>query len=150
MAIIEAKRLFQDPEIPRQLCTIKANFPKLVQTINALQERIPLVKSVELVEKLQETLVLEPFKEKFAAVLKKNSGFSKMQKIAKVLSGSEEDFEGMDPNATANMANAPIVTCEVERTFSALKDLNTPKRACLTEEHIKDVLIIQCNSHTSL
>ena len=38
----------------------------------------------------------------------------------------------------------------VERTFSSLRDLNTPKRNRFTEEHIKDALIIQWNSHTAL
>eukprot|EP00095_Tigriopus_kingsejongensis_P009326 snap_masked-scaffold486_size158769-processed-gene-0.14 protein:Tk09326 transcript:snap_masked-scaffold486_size158769-processed-gene-0.14-mRNA-1 annotation:"hypothetical protein DAPPUDRAFT_258391" len=121
------------------------NFPVLVHTITALEGRLPLVKSMELVDELQEKLTLEPFAEKLKTVLKKNPGLDKMRKVAKVLKGSQEDFEGNDPNTTANLANAPMVTCDVERTFSALRDLNTPKRARLSEEHIKDVLIIQWN-----
>eukprot|EP00095_Tigriopus_kingsejongensis_P011962 maker-scaffold476_size161517-snap-gene-0.44 protein:Tk11962 transcript:maker-scaffold476_size161517-snap-gene-0.44-mRNA-1 annotation:"PREDICTED: uncharacterized protein LOC100897181" len=144
-AIVEAKKLFKDPEILPQLAILKGNFPVLVHTITALEGRLPLVKSMELVDELQEKLTLEPFAEKLKTVLKKNPGLDKMRKVAKVLKGSQEDFEGNDPNTTANLANAPMVTCDVERTFSALRDLNTPKRARLSEEHIKDVLIIQWN-----
>ena len=144
-AILEAKKLFQDPYIPAQLTIIKATFPLLVRTISSLQERLPLVKSVELVQKLQGTLTLEPFAGKLKAVLQKNPSYEKMEKIAKALQGSEEEILGQNPNVTTNMANAPIVTCDVERTFSVLKDINTPKRARLTEDHIKDVLMIQWN-----
>ena len=144
-AIMQAKKLFQGPHILPQLAIIKANFKVLVHTITALEERLPLVKSVELINQLQEKLTLEPFKEKLRAVLEKNPGLEKMKKVARVLNGSLEDLEGINPNTMANLANAPMVTCDVERTFSVLRDLNTPKRGSLTVEHIKDSLIIQWN-----
>ena len=149
-AIVEAKKLFQDLDIVPQLAVIKANFTVLIRTIKALEGRLLLVKSMEFVEKLQEELTLEPFAGKLKAVLGKNPGFAKMQQMAKALSGSEANLEGIDANQMANMANAPIVTCDVERTFSCLRDLNTPKRGSLNEEHIKDVLVIQWNNHTDL
>ena len=72
----------------------------------------------------------------------KNPGFDKIHKISKVLRGSEDDFEGEDPNLIAIKANAPVVTCDVERTFSLLKDVNSAKRWNLTEEHIKEIMMI--------
>lgn len=145
-AIVQAKKLFNDHDILPQLAIIKSTFPVLVHTITALERRLPLVQSMDLVEKLQEKLLLEPFAEKLKKVLEKNPGFKKLQMVARVLRGSIEDFEGEDPNSPAMFANAPIVTCDVERSFSYLRDLNAPKRSCLTEEHCKDNLIIQWNS----
>ena len=97
------------------------------------------------VEDLKETLTLEPFATKLKEVLMKNPGFDKIHKISKVLRGSEDDFEGEDPNLIAIKANAPVVTCDVERTFSLLKDVNSAKRWNLTEEHIKEIRMIQWN-----
>ena len=149
-AIIEAKSLFLDSEILPQLAIIRGNFSQLVHTITALEERLPLVRAMELVENLKDKLTLEPFAAKLHQVLDKNPGFNKMQQITKVLRGSEEAFEGSDANATAMMGNAPLVTCDVERTFSTLKDINSHKRASLTEDHIKDIMIIQWNSKCNL
>jgi len=144
-AIVEAKKLFQDSEIPAQLAIIKANFPILVNTITALEERLPLVSAVQLVEKLQVSLTLEPFATKLQKVLDKNPGFQMIHKLSRLLRGVQDNFEGQNPNDSAMMANAPIVSCEVERFFSTLKDVNVPKRASLTEDHIKDILMVQWN-----
>ena len=97
------------------------------------------------VEDLKETLTLEPFATKLKEVLMKNPGFDKIHKISKVFRGSEEDFEGEDPNLIAIKANVPVVTFDVERTFSLLKDVNSAKRWNLTEEHIKEIRMIQWN-----
>ena len=67
-----------------------------------------------------------------------------------VLSGSEANLEGINANQIASMANALIVTCDVKRTFSCLRDLNTPKRGALNKRLINVVLIIQWNNHTDL
>eukprot|EP00095_Tigriopus_kingsejongensis_P000833 maker-scaffold63_size435493-snap-gene-3.26 protein:Tk00833 transcript:maker-scaffold63_size435493-snap-gene-3.26-mRNA-1 annotation:"PREDICTED: uncharacterized protein LOC100897935" len=133
-AIIETKKVFEDKDILLQLAIIRGNF--------SILERLPLVQGIELVEKLQERMTLEPFAEKLQKVLDKNPGFKQIQKVARVLRGSEEDFEGSDCNSVAMMANAPIVTCDAERVFSYLKDLNTPKRTRLTQEHVKDMLML--------
>lgn len=149
-AIVEAKKVFQDSEILPQLAIIKANFTVLVHTITAMEERQFLVKSVERVERLQASLTLQPFAGKLEEVLQKNPGFEKMRKIPNVLRGSESDFSGEDANDIAMMTNAPIVTCNVERCFSSLRDVNTPKRGRLTVEHIKDILVIQWNRKIDL
>ena len=56
-----------------------------------------------------------------------------------------DDFEGEDPNLIAIMANVHVVTCDVERMFSLLKDVNSAKRGNLTEEHVKEIMMIQWN-----
>ena len=44
------------------------------------------------------------------------------------------------------MANASINTCDTERIFSYLKDLNTLEMARLTKEHAKDLLVLRYSS----
>ena len=63
--------------------------------------------------------------------------------MARFLRGSNVAFEGSHANSVAMLANAPIVTSDVEKVFSYLKDLNTSKRAGWTEKHIKDLLMLQ-------
>ncbi len=146
---MEAKRLSINHKIFPKLAIIKSNFPVPVNTITALERRLPLVDSIKLVEKLKEKMLLEPFATKLNKVLEKNPGFSWMQKVARVPCGSVDDFEGNDPNEPAILANAPVVSCDVERRFSALTDVNVPKRCNLSEEHVKDALIIQWNGASS-
>jgi len=71
----------------------------------------------------------------------RNSGLeprvSDNPEVSRLLRGFEDNFEGSYANDVIMMANAAIVSWEVEHFFSTLKDLNTPKRACLTEERIK-------------
>eukprot|EP00095_Tigriopus_kingsejongensis_P011054 snap_masked-scaffold23_size669530-processed-gene-1.11 protein:Tk11054 transcript:snap_masked-scaffold23_size669530-processed-gene-1.11-mRNA-1 annotation:"PREDICTED: uncharacterized protein LOC100897935" len=113
-SIIEAKKLFKDEEVMAQLTIIRANFQVVVHTITSLEERLPLVQSMQLVENLVEKLKLEPFATKLVDVLSKNPRYAKAQKISKLLRGSQEDHEGLDdPNSSANMGNCPIVTCDV-------------------------------------
>eukprot|EP00095_Tigriopus_kingsejongensis_P001086 maker-scaffold193_size270907-snap-gene-0.11 protein:Tk01086 transcript:maker-scaffold193_size270907-snap-gene-0.11-mRNA-1 annotation:"15-hydroxyprostaglandin dehydrogenase" len=115
-SIIEAKKLFKDEEVMAQLTIIRANFQVVVHTITSLEERLPLVQSMQLVENLVEKLKLEPFATQLADVLSKNPGYAKAQKISKLLRGSQEDHEGLvDPNSSANMGNCPIVSCDGER-----------------------------------
>ena len=90
-------------------------------------------------ENLQNQLTLEPFADKLKMILDKNPGFWKLHKVSNVLRGSMEDFEGEDPNLPAMLSNAPIVTCDAERSFSFLRVVNQPNRRKLTE----DILMLQ-------
>ncbi len=84
-AIMEAKTLFNNSDIPSQLAVIQGHFSILIHTITALEARQPLVNSIDLVKKVKEILL-------------KNSGYEKIKKMAKVLKGSVDDFEGDDPS----------------------------------------------------
>ena len=128
-AIITAKKLFKNKELPAQLAVIKANFMALVCSITSLEERIPLVGSMAIVDQLKRTLLIEPFATKLDSVLKKNPGYTTLKKITNVLNGSTEDFEGQEPDLTAKFANAPITSVDCERAFSA-----SSKTCCLTKD----------------
>ena len=118
--------------------------------MKALQERLSLVKSMEIIKKVQEELFMEPYSGKLRQVLNKNPGFKKFQNASKVLRGSLITSLvmslDMTPDFPALVANAPIVTVDCERSFSNLKDLLSPKRQSLSKGHIKDMMVIQWNA----
>ena len=83
---------FQPAKCKQNLELLKAAFTFLVHTIFSLQPvagEKPQVKSIELVQNLQEKLTFEPIAEKLKTVFK---SYDKMKKIAKALQESEEDF----------------------------------------------------------
>ncbi len=134
-----------------QICSPPSNFSlemapmNVVNTITALEEKLPLVKSVELVEKLQDAVILEPFGIKLKLVLKNPPALRQSRRSPSCCEALRRNFEATDSNTTAMMVNDPIVTCDVERTVSTLRDLNTPKRNNLSEDNI---LITQWTSKT--
>ena len=73
----------------------------------------------------------------------KNPGFDKLRKIAKVLSGSEENID-MPPNKIAAFKFAPLQSCDVERTFSVYKLILNKKRTNFTPENLEKYLICNC------
>lgn len=99
---------------------------------------------------MEESLQLEPFRQKTAAEFKKNLGFKEMSNIAKILKGEtiqkDERVKLLsDPALLANFASAPITSVDLERFFSSIKDLLSYKRLRLTEEHVKDQMMVQWN-----
>ncbi|QQP49739.1 Uncharacterized protein FKW44_010507 [Caligus rogercresseyi] len=77
LAVVKAKKLFMDPKLPGQLAFIKGNFTQLVREISCLQERLPLTESIEILERVQIQLTVEPFSSKLNSVLEKNLDFKK-------------------------------------------------------------------------
>ncbi|QQP53372.1 CGG triplet repeat-binding protein 1, partial [Caligus rogercresseyi] len=53
LAIVKAKKLFKDPKLPGLLVFIKGNFTQLVRAISSLQERLPLMESIGVLEMVQ-------------------------------------------------------------------------------------------------
>jgi len=149
-AIEVAQRLFQDEDIPDQLAFIKSNFQILATSITALEERLPLVESIKIVEKVEESLKVEPFSGKLKDVLKRNPDFKQLCNIARILKGEPVEKEERaklptSPGVLANFASAPITSVDVERFFSSLKGLLSFNRLRLTEGHVKDQMLLQWN-----
>jgi len=67
-----------------------------------------------------------------------------MRLIEKIISGENINVPYC-PKDHASFKFAPVVSCDVERSFSAFKDLLTNKRTNLTEENIMYHLVISCN-----
>ena len=114
MAIEKSKVLFEDPILAGQLSTIKGNFKNLVAAIASLEERLPLIESVEIVEKIQRELTLEPFATKLSNVLSKNPDFGKVRNFAHILKGTSTDLGGIAHNIPFLYSLAPITSVDCE------------------------------------
>jgi hypothetical protein len=85
---------------------------------------------------------------KIESVLSKNKGYQAVLKISEMLNGKEdtlglpEDWSLYDLTC---MKNCPITSVDVERSFSAYKNLLTSNRQSFKFENIKKSLIVQCN-----
>lgn len=100
MAIEKAKETFNSHGIKSQLATVKVNFEHLVKAIMGLEERVPLVRGLEIVKNMQKSLTLEPSSKKLSDLLPKNPGFEHLEKVARIIRGEGDDLDlqGMDPN----------------------------------------------------
>ncbi|QQP36210.1 Uncharacterized protein FKW44_021240 [Caligus rogercresseyi] len=119
LAIVKAKKLFKDPKRPGQLAFIKSNFTQLVRTILSLQERLPLTESIEILEKVQMQLTVEPFANKLNIVLEKNLDFEKIKFYSRILKRETLELKD-DPKLPFLFSCAPITTVDCERVFTKL------------------------------
>lgn len=145
-AIEVSKEIFEDENISNNLATIKANFKVLKEAIKELEERLPLTEALAIIPKVKISLKINKFKNKLDDVLNKNPGYKRMCQFGAVLSG---DADGSDlqesPDLIVNFKYAPVTSVDCERVFSSFKDVLSCKRTRLTEQHLKDQMIIQWN-----
>ena len=87
-------------------------------------------------------------KGKFERVLQRNPGLETILQIEKILRNDCQDSE--TPNLTVSEISsfmfAPLVSVDVERSFSRYKTLLTDRRHRLTPENAKLHLIPMCNT----
>ncbi|XP_025414331.1 uncharacterized protein LOC112686329 [Sipha flava] len=90
----------------------------------------------------------EKIKIKIESVLSKNKGYQAVLIISEILNG-EENIDGIPEDWSLNyltyMKNCPITSVDVERSFSAYKNVLTSNRQSFKFENIKKSLIVQCN-----
>ena len=85
---------------------------------------------------------------KLKKCIRKNRGHTTLCSIGRALSGenvSLADCE-LNPGDTACFQYAPIVSVEVERTFSIYKSVLADNRQSFLFENLRQVLIVNCNS----
>lgn len=120
-----------------------------MESIKALEGRKPLVEAIKIVEKVQRELLIEPFATKLKEQLAKKPGFHVMHEVSKVLRGSTDaftdTFTGFDLELPSMYVNAPIVNVECERCFSFMKIINAPTRLKMTEQHVKNAMVVKRN-----
>jgi len=148
VAIERAKKLFEHSMLPVQLAIIKANFTGLAVAISALKGRLPLKKSISIVDKVQVELTLEPFAAKLSSILKKNPDFAKLRNLAHIINGdSTAELGAANINEPFLFTHAPITSVDCERTLTKLQALLTDNRTSLKEKHIRDILLVQWNDN---
>lgn len=144
-AIKVSKELLEGSELSNDLAMIKANFKVLRESITLLEERLPLREALSIIQKVKNSLTIPKFAGKMDEILKKNPGFEKLSQIGSVLSGEKVQGLKEDPNIIASFSCAPMTSVDCERAFSTFKELLSIKRNRLTEDHLKDQMLIQWN-----
>lgn len=146
------KECISNENIANQLAFIKTHFSVLISSIKKLEtSQMPLLDSFKVVEDAIESLksvpgdIGEKVVKKLDSVLLRNPGYNKIAKICSVLRGQNVEDLDIEPNAIASMKFAPITSCDVERSFSAYKNILTDKRQNFTATNLNQLLVIYCN-----
>lgn len=157
ISIQKAKKCLDKPNLENNLAYIKSNFSILSVAIDKLQAKnLPLATSLNVVENIEETFKILNGEQgktiylKLENVLEKNSGLSKLKHICKILDGEENTNIGellgeLSCNDIVYFKYAPIVSVDVERSFSMYKTLLADNRRKFKFENLAKHLVIQCN-----
>jgi len=81
--------------------------------------------------------------------LDKNSGYKVLSKISKIIDDKTDSFDGL-PEAIetidiVNFKYALAKSVDVERSFSAYKNILSDRRRSFKFEKISKIIVIQCN-----
>lgn len=153
-AIPKAKAALHNTAVMQHLAYVKSNLSSLPDLITALEgEGIRLSDSVDKTEqfieesKFWEGAIGERLRKKLEAVLLRNPGWKTVQQVARILKGEVvPECEFTDPSDIAALKFLPIVSCEVERSFSMLKNVLTDKRRNFKLENLEKTLVILCSN----
>lgn len=160
LSIKNAQSLVENSNIEANLVYIKANFGFLSRDITRLETSgMLLTESIGIIQQVKEKIQKAPgtlgktIINKLENVLKKNMGFETFLKIEAILNGEQTSTEGLPEDLTSQdmvyFKYAPITSVDVERSFSAYKNILSDRRRRLKFENIRKMLIVQCNSDDS-
>ncbi|KAI4466610.1 hypothetical protein MML48_2g00007941 [Holotrichia oblita] len=144
----------QNPQIGADLQTIHDNYIRVGEAIKKLQDTsLSLQESCEIVDDVETSLhVLDDEKgvsvrEKFYAVLSENVDFTRLRQL---FDSSVEENPLSELKDCLNYAI--FTTLDVERSFSAYKQIYTPKRTNLKETTVETYVMLHmfCQAHPGL
>lgn len=152
-AIVMAKTILANPQLPTQLSFIKTQFSAIVHAITKLETQgLELRESLESVEAVRNALKSmrdKKFVRKLDDVLQRNVGYQTLQEIRDVLyNGTQSEdryIQKLSPAELTKFRFAPTTSCDAERTFSSYKHVFSDKRKNFTFENLKKHLIVNCN-----
>ena len=107
---------------------------------------------IEVIERVSANLQHEVGKKKLLSVLSKNSGYSQLKTVAEAVDTGKEIPENTPVVAhwsfeeLALARKAPMISCDVERSFSKYNSLLCDNRTSLQDETIKKLLFLSCNT----
>uniref|UniRef100_A0A915D4M5 Transposase n=1 Tax=Ditylenchus dipsaci TaxID=166011 RepID=A0A915D4M5_9BILA len=78
--------------------------------------------------------------------MQNNSALNRLLAISKVQRGAIADLN-MPPNQIASIKYAPMVSCDVERSFSVYKNILAENRTNFTPENLEMYIICNCESY---
>ncbi|KAL1509498.1 hypothetical protein ABEB36_004217 [Hypothenemus hampei] len=154
-AIEKAKKSLLSNDIKRHLIYIKTHFKIMPDSIKQLEAiGMCLSDSMYIIENLRASLKCTPGEvgqlasRKLELLLTKNPGFKHMTQINNILSANDKvENIGVDVDMNCSIFKYnPITSCDVERSFSRLKNTLTEKRASLIPEHLEQLLVCSANA----
>uniref|UniRef100_UPI00358E2E52 transcription factor 19 isoform X1 n=1 Tax=Myxine glutinosa TaxID=7769 RepID=UPI00358E2E52 len=153
MAIRSAKDLFGKADIKLSLVFLNAHVSFIPKILKQLEEAgMELAKAFQLLDQAKEELEKirgcrkEILLTKFKAVLQRNPDIGVLRTVALILDG---DLHGSEVGVPAGVKLAdipllrycPIVSVDVERSFSVYRNVLTDRRHRLTKENITKIMI---------
>jgi hypothetical protein len=146
------KLLLQKDTLASDLAFIQAYLHFLPDVIRKLEGRgLGLNAQLAMVEDVQSKIALLPgsrgviLKRKADSVFEKNTGLSLLREINDSLVHGTAPPPSMSPALLSAYTYAPIVSVEVERSFSEYKALLSDRRMSFTSENIEKHLVVQHN-----
>ena len=149
-----SKELLADPKLKSHLTFLASNFSRLPDCIRRLEcSAQPLSTTLAIIEGIKTSLArnegpeAQRIRTKLEKVLQWNPGFKTMKLVQMAIQGdgvSDEISRYTVPELAA-FTYAPMVSVDVERSFSRYKDLLSDRRQCLTAENAKYHVIPLCN-----
>lgn len=147
-----SQKVLSNKKTKDELLFIYSNYKFLPNAIEKLEaSKLDLNKSIEIVNEMISKIenVNSPkgklVREKMNYVLNKNSGFKKIIEINKILNEEAEMNLDYSIDKLVSFKYSPIHSCDVERTFSAYKNILNDKRLSFLFENLKMYLITHCN-----
>lgn len=152
-SIYDAQQILKDKKLQNDLIFIASNFKIITESITKLEtQNLPLHQSVQIVADVRVHFKNLPISglfvsEKFEEVLRKNTGFTKLEDVAKLLSGIDTslDISSYPEEHLSALKFAPITSCEVERSFSKYKSILSDRRQGFSIENLEMYLISNFN-----
>ncbi|KAI1705118.1 hypothetical protein DdX_13876 [Ditylenchus destructor] len=145
-----SQELFNKQAVAHQLAYIQCNFSILPKAITKLESQgLTLSQNLEVLAEVKTAIsnavghIGQKIQTKLDFVMQNNPGLSKMAEIAKVQNGEEAELEveTMAPKQLTVMKYAPMVNCDVERSFSIYKNISTDNRASFSEANLEMYII---------
>jgi hypothetical protein len=157
LSIKAAQEVMGERRVEANLAFIKSKFSFLSSALISLEEKgKSLSSSVAIINVVSEKLSIaasspqgKSIYTKFQKVLDKNSGYKILSKISKIIDGKTDSFDGLtEAIETIDIVNfkyAPVNSIDVERSFSAYKNILSDRRRSFKFENISKIIVIQCN-----
>lgn len=152
VAIKECQDLLEKDSLASDLAFIHCHLAFLAETITKLEKAgLTLVDALSLLEETKDKINSIPgstgemLQSKLTSVLAKNPGLEAFGKVGKVLEGKNVALpEGISPGDAAALKFCPLVSVDVERSFSVYKSILSDRRHHLTKENLSKIMICHC------
>lgn len=154
--ISDIKNNIKNHKLKNELTYISTHFQKLVEVIGKLEEKcLPLSESLTLINNLKCHLQNVPgnigrkVSNKFLEILSKNEGYTVLSKINNILSGSLNEQVNLSPEIISKFKNAPITSCDVERSFSDYKNVLSDRRQNFKVKNLEKYIVTYFNNRNN-